>query len=217
MTAADDRGAGTVEVRPRQRCDRVGPLLSGRRVRLEPLARRHLPALLGILQQPGMVDEWPQRGTAIDGATIEDRLWRMSNRQYAVVSQRDGAVVGLVQAIDVDEFHATAGLSLFTGPQVWGSGWPIEGLVLFIQLMFEAGYGRLCCRMAEGAHRRLSAAKTLGLTEEAVFRDHISTADGFEDLHALAIEIGAWDWAWVARWLRLDPTVGSIDRHLEGV
>lgn len=170
-----------------------------RRVALEPLAARHIADLHRLATDDRAAELWPLLGTVPDVERFERDLWRKSDLQYVICRRDTGSVVGLVQALSRDARSRTVGLGLLLAPDHWRSGWPLEGIVLFLDLLFEGlGYRKVYVEMATPTVRLLGAATHTWLTPEVVLRRHTSRGDEQVDHHIFAIFRERWDPSFLA-------------------
>jgi hypothetical protein len=165
-----------------------GDPLSGRRVRLERLSRRHIPALHAIATADEVIDGWPLHGQALEPPQFEAHLWRQSQLQFAVVRRDTDEVAGLVQAVQDDKRSGLADVAVTVSPELWSAGWPLEGAVLLADHMLDAlGYRKLYFTMPASVRDRLGAGLETLLDHEATFRRHLRRGDGYEDVFVYAL------------------------------
>jgi hypothetical protein len=168
-----------------------GPSLdapSGRRVRLERLSRRHIPALHAIATDGEVIDAWPLCGQVLGPPQFEALLWRQSRLQFAVVRQDTDETMGLVQAVQEDRRNGLADVAVMVAPELWRAGWPLEGAVLLADHLFDdLGYRKLYFSMQSSVRDRLGRGLETLLVLEATFRAHIRRGDAYEDLFVYAL------------------------------
>jgi len=98
-------------------------VLEGRHVRLEPLAERHLPALLRVVQGPRetFAITWvPQDEAGLRGylATALEEQRRGQSLPFATVDRRSGEAVGSTRFMTIDVWAAEPGSRLARPPGV---------------------------------------------------------------------------------------------------
>jgi len=172
----------------------AGVPLSGRRVRLERLAPRHISSLHRIASDEAAATMWPLFGRIVSAEEFEGYLWRLSQLQFVVLRRDSGVPVGLLQGVDEDLRNGTIGLALFVDPTLWQAGWPFEGAVLFLEYLFNGlGYRKVYCHMPASVLDRLGGPLDVHLVREGTFNQHLKAGDGYEDLHISSIHREAWD------------------------
>jgi RimJ/RimL family protein N-acetyltransferase len=174
--------------------------LTSRRVRLEPLAPRHLDEVHTFVNRPAMIGHWPVEGRDVPRERLAEVLWQLSPLQYAVLRKDQGAVIGLVQGLDVDQRSRTIGLGLAMDPQLWHRGWPLEAVILFLDLLFDVmGYRKVYVQMSASTARRIGSAAGEWLTREVTFEQHKPMPGApngsavHEDWHVFSLFRERWD------------------------
>jgi RimJ/RimL family protein N-acetyltransferase len=162
-------------------------LLVGRQVRLEPLERRHLPALLAAAQDPEIF-QWyvtpPLGDLPAMTQWLEERLQGQAAGTevgWATVRARDGQVVGATTYLDIR--RANRGLEI-------GNTWlakeaqrtPLNTEAKFLQLTHafeQLGAVRVQLKTDERNTRSREAIIRLGCTFEGILRKYQARYDGF--------------------------------------
>ncbi|MDI1250944.1 MAG: GNAT family protein [Lacunisphaera sp.] len=176
-------------------------LLSGRHVRLEPLERRHRPALLAAAQDPGIF-QWfltPPLGDETEMSKwVEDGLQAQAagtEVAWATVRMADDRVVGSTRFLDIR--RANRGLEI-------GNTWlateaqrtPIntEAKLLQLRYAFETlGAWRVQLKTDERNERSRAAIARIGAKFEGILRKYQARHDGFVRNTAM-FSITAEDW-----------------------
>jgi RimJ/RimL family protein N-acetyltransferase len=149
-----------------------------------------MPALEALLGREEMRGKWPTLYPHDVGNTI----WRRSRLQYAVLSRSTSDLIGLVQGLDEDSYNGIVGVGVAMHPAVWGKGWPIEAVVLFVNLLFEVhGYRKLYCEMSDPTRRLLGSAMSRWMRPVARFAEHERVDDGYVDWHIYSLHRRDWD------------------------
>lgn len=176
-------------------------LLQGRQVRLEPLERRHLPALVVAAQEPEVFQFFltpPLGDEAEMGKWLEDRLTNMAagaEVAWATVRVTDNRLVGATTFLEIRRAHR--GLEI-------GNTWlakeaqrtPINTEAKLLQLThaFEKlGAGRVQLKTDERNARSRAAILRLGCTFEGILRKYQARYDGYVRNTAL-YSLTAEDW-----------------------
>jgi RimJ/RimL family protein N-acetyltransferase len=170
------------------------PALAGRRVALVPMGPSTIGALHALATSPQNADRWPTFGRAMTVDELVQHLWRLSDLQYVLVRRDDGEAIGLVQRIDDDPRSRTMGIGLMLGEEYWNAGWPLEGIVLFLDHVFcGLGYRKVYLRMAASSLRFVGAAVERWMRREATLERHQQGDDGYEDVVIHSIHRDDWD------------------------
>lgn len=176
-------------------------LLKGRQVRLEPLERRHLPALVAAAQEPEVFQFFltPPLGDEAEMAKwLEDRLSGPATGTevaWATVRVTDNRLVGATTFLDIRRAHR--GLEI-------GNTWlaqeaqrtPINTEAKLLQLThaFEKlGAWRVQLKTDERNARSRAAILRLGCTFEGILRKYQARYDGYGRNTAL-YSLTAEDW-----------------------
>ena len=131
--------------------ERLGVPISGRWVRLERLRPDHVPALHGLVNEGKEIVEWPlAAGQAMNVSDLGDHLFGLQGLQLVVVQRENERIVGLVQGMALDLRSGTIDLGVVFGSGGWRAGWPVEGVVLFLDYLISGlGVRKVYLEMAE--------------------------------------------------------------------
>ncbi|HYI60637.1 MAG TPA: hypothetical protein VEW93_02400 [Acidimicrobiales bacterium] len=170
-----------------------GQPLAGRRVALRPLDRRRLAELHALLGA-GDPRAWPLRGALPSLDELEEQLWGASRVQYALVARGDDRTVGLVQGLDEDLRSGTVAVGIAVGEELWRAGWPLEGLVLFLNLLIAGhGYRKLTLEVPAHGVDRFVGSSHRWLEDEGHLAAHAVTEHGVEDVAFFSLFARDWD------------------------
>jgi RimJ/RimL family protein N-acetyltransferase len=190
--------------------------LRGRRIELARVAPSHYAALHEIATSASMAHLWPLLGRTVPLDQFGSYLAQMAPVQLTMLRRDNGEPVGLVQGIDEDLRSRRIGLGLVVEPALWSSGWPLEGVVLFLEYLFSGlGFRKVYCHMPTSVLERTGGAMDLYLTEEGVYRQHALVGGVHEDVHILSIHRDRWDSSMARRITGntgLGATVGTGDK-----
>lgn len=175
--------------------------LSGRHVRLEPLARRHLPALLAAAQDPGIF-QWFLTPPLGDGAEmtrwVEDGLRAQAagtEVAWATVRVADGRVVGSTRFLDIR--RANRGLEIgntWLAPEAQRTAINTEAKFLQLRHAFEElGAWRVQLKTDERNERSRTAIARIGARFEGILRKYQARHDGYVRNTAM-FAVTAEDW-----------------------
>lgn len=171
------------------------PILTGRRIRLQPLTIEEAPAYLEAAGNPQEAEEvfrWmtPPRGTLAPPETLDDarshilsalvaraRGERLAYAQFDVTS---GTFIGSTSYYEINP--ASRGLAIghtWFGRRWWGSGHNAESKLLLLTHAFETlGAVRVAWHTDIKNERSQAAIERLGAQREGVLRKHRLRRDG---------------------------------------
>ena len=161
-------------------------VLEGRHVRLEPLERRHLPALVAAAQDPEIFQLFltpPLGGAAEMGKWLEERLANTAAGAevgWATVRISDGRVVGATTFLDIRRAHR--GLEIgntWLAKEAWRTPVNTEAKLLQLTHAFERlGAVRVQLKTDARNARSRAAIARLGRAFEGVLRRYQARYDG---------------------------------------
>lgn len=151
----------------------LGVPVRGRRVRLEKLAPWHLPALHQAMTRESTLGGWPLLGERVPAREFGPYLWSLGRVHFAVVRLDTGEPIGLVQGIDDDMRSGSTGVGLFVDPRLWKAGWPLEGVLLFIDYLFcGLGFRKVSMILPDSVLAQVNPSTVGWTTREYSLRDH---------------------------------------------
>lgn len=176
-------------------------LLAGRHVRLEPLERRHLAALVAAARAPEIFQFFltpPLGAEAEMGKWLEDRLTGTAAGAevgWATVRVGDGRVVGATTFLDIR--RASRGLELgntWLAKEAWRTPVNTEAKLLQLTHAFEElGAVRVQLKTDERNARSREAIARLGCTFEGILRQYQARYDGYVRNTAMfSLTAGEW-------------------------
>ncbi|TRV74656.1 GNAT family N-acetyltransferase [Streptomyces sp. 130] len=161
-----------------------GPVtLTGRHVRLEPLAHAHLDDLFAAGGDDDEVWRWlrptPRTSEAL-GATLSALLADPSYVPFAVVHRETGRAVGWTAYMDIDVANERLEIGwTWYGRAYWRSAVNTETKLLLLAHAFEdLGMGRVQLKTDHLNDRSRKAIARLGARQEGVHRRHRRRPDG---------------------------------------
>lgn len=161
----------------------IAPHLTGRRVRLEPFADRHLTErYLSWLNDP-VVNAYSRRKHArssVDDARAYLASLRDDEHVLAILTEAEGHV-GNIKFGPVDWLNSCADISILIGVRaVWGQGVGAEAMYLVSRhLLVQVGLNRVHADSFNPAFLRL--VTKLGWRVEGVLRERVRLGDTFHD------------------------------------
>lgn len=161
------------------------PVLEGRHVRLEPLTRKHLPALEGLafdsriwrymltrVETKKDLEDWVEAALKV-AATGTQLPW-------VTVLRRNRSVVGSTRFIDLDLHHRTVEIGhTWIAPALHAAGVNPEAKLLQLEYAFDTlGLNRVAFKTHHENLQSQAAIKKLGAVYEGTFRNHCVMPDG---------------------------------------
>jgi hypothetical protein len=169
------------------------PLLS-RNVALAPLTTAHIVALRTVFASEMMAGRWPVSRLDPEGDDFEQQLWSVAGWQFAVCHRVTGDVIGLVQGVGADHHSQTIGVGFAIDPRYWRTGWPLEAIVLFIDVLFRTlNMRKVYFQVAESTVRHLGNGFTRFVHQEGRYVRHRRRGARYEDWYVFALFRNEWD------------------------
>ncbi len=178
--------------------------LDGRFIRLEPLAREHLPRLYSAIGHPivfaGGYGGGPKGYRDTEAGFIEWAetyfQWEAGNPMavFLVGGPHDGDLVGTTTLTDFDLPRESAHIGWTAyDPRVWGTAVNAEAKRLMLGLAFDHGFGRVLIQADALNERSRAAIGGIGATFEGIQRRDLKRADGsWRDSARFAVTIDDW-------------------------
>jgi RimJ/RimL family protein N-acetyltransferase len=168
------------------------PVLTGARVRLEPLGSRHFDGLWPMFGEPDC-----SRLTGTHDTFTEEQIrnWLATRRRHhdradwAIVRIADGAVLGEAVVHDLDAANAAANYRIsLVGPEVFGRGYGTEATRLVVDYALDvAGLHRLQLQVFAFNPRAQRVYEKCGFVREGVHRDALHWEGAWHDAISMAI------------------------------
>jgi hypothetical protein len=158
---------------------------------------------------------WPLLGREVPLASFEDFIWAGSELLF-VVALDDGAPVGILQGYGADLHSKVISISFMLSDRVRLSGWPIEALVMFIEVLFSVhGYRKIYLRVPNPASGIPTSSLQRFCRKEATLTAHVPLAEGgLADLDIWSLQSATWESALARRMTGLDVSAGDRAAHL---
>lgn len=190
------------------------PMLEGRRIRLEPMTREHLPALekvafderiwrmmTHLVKTPEQLRAWLEKSLELEAAgTVVP---------WVTVLKDGNRVIGSTRFLDFDAANRTTELgNTWLAPEFHGAGINPEAKLLQLTYAFEElKLNRVALKTHHENFQSQAAMKKMGATYEGTFRNHYIMADG-SLRHSVWYSIIKEDWPRVKA--LLESRVGAI-------
>ncbi|GLY68829.1 aminoglycoside N(6')-acetyltransferase [Amycolatopsis taiwanensis] len=152
------------------------PILTGARIRLEPLGSRHFEGIWPMLSEP---ESMRLTGTHRQFTEDEIRRW-LATRQdhhdradWAIVRPEDNMVLGEVVLSELDEHNASVSFRIsLVGPHVFGRGYGTEATRLAVDYAFDvAGLHRVHLEVYDFNPRAQRVYEKCGFVREGLHRE----------------------------------------------
>lgn len=154
------------------------------RVVLEPLsANEHAPLVRRILASSSAEGRYRGFGPASSQESL-DRILRENVLCQSLLVDRSDQAVGLAQCLVANFRHGTAQLGVALAPHVRRTGWPLLGVVLFVDEVFRSNRLRkLYVEVPANNIPQLSTGVHRLFQWEATFAEHEYFEGGYQDVH----------------------------------
>jgi len=175
----------------------IGPYPSGfrvgRRARLDPIEPHEYDLIARMEALPPTDILYRNMAmTPSPGAFVES-LWHGVSVQFAIRPAAGGDLVGLVACYNSDFRHGHATIAAHIFDDFRGRGWPIEGVVLFVNyLFFGFSYRKLYADVIDLNLPTLRGEAGRLVREEGRLVDHYFVAGEHRDRVTLAIHRTDW-------------------------
>lgn len=173
------------------------PILNGKRIRLAPLERHHLPTRVKFINDPEVqatlnfdfpislakTEAWFQRTSV-----ASDRI------DFAIETTKDSKVIGFGGLININGTSRKAELYIFIGDKFfWGQGYGRDGYRLITNYGFlELGLERIYLHQLTINKKAQSATNSLGWIVEGLLRRDMYSHGELKDQHILSILRDEW-------------------------
>lgn len=159
------------------------PMLGAPRVELRPPLPGDLEWLYAAACDPSVGLTWRLMGSIPSIERFSSVLWAGVECQFVLWSKETVQRLGLVQMIRYDPRSATAHLSFFLAASHQDLGWPLEGVLLFVDYVFRVyPLRKLYLESLRPAFDQFASAVGRHLEVEGILRDHDVFDGRFVDL-----------------------------------
>jgi len=171
---------------------RAAPLI-GRRVYLRPVYPDDYRYLYSLATSERVGYRWRERGMTPSPEDFARALWDRVLAQFIIVTKSDDRPIGLVICSAANFRNGFAYISLVLDPSVWRSGWPLEGILLFLNYIFmNWNFRKLYLEAPEFTYKDFRSGEGRLFIEEGVLREHEYYDDRYWDMHVLAVPRSLW-------------------------
>lgn len=147
--------------------------LVGRRTALRAVVAGDVEWLYALATDAHIRGRWRMGAQTPNMDAFRGALFHGSDRQFVVVRRDTSGPVGLVEAYALDHRSGHASIAVLFEPNVWSTGWPLEGALLFVRYMFDVvGSRKLYFDLPEVNRRLVQSSFGRFLTIEATLRNH---------------------------------------------
>ncbi|TCP56134.1 RimJ/RimL family protein N-acetyltransferase [Tamaricihabitans halophyticus] len=168
------------------------PILTGPKVRLEPLGSQHFEGIWRMLADPegarltGTHQQFTEDGVRRWLATRQDHDDRAD---WAILRRDDNTVLGEVVLNELDEYNASVSFRIsLVGPEVFGRGYGTEATQLVLDYAFDvAGLHRVHLEVYDFNPRAQRVYENCGFTREGVQREALHWNGQWQDAITMAI------------------------------
>ena len=191
-------------------------MLEGRRVRLEPLERRHTDGLWEASRDPRTWTRLsiPPPATRVELDAFLDAALAADDAgsEIPLVTTTDGRIVGSTRFLALRPEHGSVEIGwTWLHPSVWGTGVNVEAKLLMLRHAFETwGCRRVELKTDALNARSRGAMEAMGATFEGIHRKHMLVRGG-ENRDSAWYSVTDDEWPRVRDGLvaRLGPATGA--------
>jgi RimJ/RimL family protein N-acetyltransferase len=183
--------------------------LSGRFATLRPIEAQDYHWLHKIALSEGPITSWRCRGITHSVTGFREFIWRDTLCQFIITSRRTGVPAGLVQCIRPNFGSQYGYITMLIAPSLWQTGWPIDGLGVFIGYLFATfPFRKLYFESLDSNAQRFESAIDSLLREEARLVETEWFEGRWADVRILALYRADWDeWSERAKFSHARPAM----------
>jgi RimJ/RimL family protein N-acetyltransferase len=149
------------------------PTRVGRWTRLRVVTPSDYEYLYGLASTPETSIRWRFRGSTPRFEEFVASLWHETLAVFLIESRERGEPIGLVSAYRPDFRNQTAYLNVLISPVHRRSGWPLEGVLLFLELLFvNWPFRKVYLEAVEFNYRLLASGAGRLFEPESVLKDY---------------------------------------------
>ena len=164
------------------------PVRRGRHVTIRPLRPDDYGVLYEIALFTDAGTRWRLHGGVPPFDEFVKLLLQSAPATFAVQANDDGRVLGMVQLWNYNGMNRNGHITAFLDPAVRGRGWPLEGVLLFVEYVFPAFQLRkLYFESLETEVGQYGSIVGPILQVEALYREHQWCFGRLVDCHVLAL------------------------------
>jgi hypothetical protein len=163
-------------------------IYSGRFVGLRPVTTGDYDFLFVLFNHPGQVLRTRLAGLSLAPEDFPKFLWDGVLCQYLITRLDTRQPAGLVTAYNADVRNGHVALAAYTDPQYNGKGWPLEGVLLAIRLLFRNHpFNKIYMEAPEYTFSQFGSGSDRLFEQEGVLKDHFFLRNKRWDMHILAV------------------------------
>lgn len=173
--------------------DLTPPPLSGKHVLLFAPTPSDYDWIYRLASSEDVTHRWRFGGLLPSPATFETVLWQGCDVQFGMRSIEHDRPIGLVQLMNYSARHGHGSLSVLIEPTLLRRGWPLEGVLLFINYVFRTlPLRKLYFESLEPIFESYRSAVGEFLVEEGRLRAHEFFNGRYHDLIVTALHREVW-------------------------
>lgn len=166
----------------------VSPVRVGRHVTIRPIHPNDYTPLYDMALFTDAGSRWRLHSELPTQDRFLQILFENARVTFAIERNTDRALLGMVQLWMHDPMNRNGHITSFLAPAARGRGWPIEGIVLFVDFVFAAfDLHKLYFESLEDEYLQYGSIVGPILREEGVLRDHTRVFGRWVDYHILAL------------------------------
>ncbi len=167
-------------------------LAIGKRTRVREADRTHLAWMYELAMSPSVGARWRTGGAGLSPNEFETFMSTTAWMQYVIEQRSDHRPLGVVDLFGYHPLDQTAHLALLIDPSVQSKGWPLEGVVLALELAFSSNSLRkIYIEVPAFNAERLSSIRRFA-RREAILYQHVYYDGAFHDVEVFALDRELW-------------------------
>ena len=168
------------------------PPVVGTHVRLRPLDTADYGALYWMEQDPSIAPRFRHRPTTVRPELYGDAVWDDVVCLFAVDSNDDGSLIGMVSVFNADSANGHARMATVVRPDLLDESWPLEMIELMLDHVFTVFAFRKIYTEVMAPTLDYYERSYVAFDVEGRLRDHVWCEGSWEDLVVLAVHRSAW-------------------------
>lgn len=169
------------------------PTLVGTRVALRVISGADYEFIRRLEYHPNHIVTYRQRGVTVSPEQHALSLWQGVLVQFMICDRRNGKPLGLVAAFNYDARNSHVHFAVVLVPEASRKGWPLEGVALFIDYLFQTfPLRKLYSEVLEFNVRQFGSALSVIFEEEGRLREHEYYDGRYWDRLILSISRKGW-------------------------
>jgi [ribosomal protein S5]-alanine N-acetyltransferase len=166
----------------------VSPVRRGRHVTIRPLHPNDYTPLYDLALFTDAGSRWRLHGDTPTQDKFLQILLENARVTFAIERNVGRDLIGMVQLWMHDPMNRNGHITSFLDPSVRGRGWPLEGVILFVDFVFRVfNLHKLYFESLADEYSQYGSIVGSILQQEGLLRDHTLVFGEWADYHVLAL------------------------------